>query len=453
MSSRARNDLTEGPIFNKLFKLSLPIMATSLMQTAHSLTNMFWLSWLGEGYVAAAGLVTQFIWLSMSLIIMFRTGAEIGVAQNMGKREPEMAKAYAQNGLMLAVVFGTVFAVALILLRTHLLRFFDIESEYLANIAQQYMAIVALTVPFNFGHFVITGIFGGYGNTKLPFYINSAALVLNIALTPVFIFVFDMGIVGAAVGMVVAAVFNFILKIWAMTKYKNRPFEKYALIVKISWDRVAQILKWGVPVGAELLLFTTLFMVITRLITSFGESAIAAHQVGMQIESLSFMVASGFASAMTAFIGQNFGAGKWARLRTTFRVSYLFMAGYGAVISSVIFIFAPPLISIFLSDPHSIGIGVSYLRIIAGAQFLICIEGVATGSFRGRGQTMKPSIASISCNILRVILCYALAATALGTSGIWLGIAITMAIRAIWMLVWHKLNIRKHPMADAIVAD
>ena len=89
-------DLTEGPIFIKLIKLSMPIMATALMQTAHNLTNMFWLGRIddGGGYVAAAGLAGQFLWLSMAFIFLCRIGVEIGVSQNMGKGDPVAARAY-----------------------------------------------------------------------------------------------------------------------------------------------------------------------------------------------------------------------------------------------------------------------------------------------------------------------------------------------------------------------
>jgi len=450
MNSPKKFDLTEGPIFNKLFKLSLPIMATSLMQTAHSLTNMFWLSLLGEGYVAAAGLVGLFIWLSISLIFLCQIGAEIGVSQNMGKGDPETAKSFAQNAFMLAIVLGIAFAFFTIVFRVYLLRFFYVESEYVAHIAQQYMAIVALSIPFNFGHFVITGVYGGFGNTKLPFYINCAALLLNIILSPVFIFIFNMGIVGAALGMIVASVFNFSMKIWAMTVYKNRPFKNYSLITGASRERIRQIFKWGMPVAAERLLFISLFMVVTRLVTTFGEGAVAAQQVGLQIEALSFMVVNGFSSALTAFVGQNYGARKWERLQSTIRVSFIFMGAYGLVITAFLFILAQPLVSIFLSDPRSIEIGTNYLQIIALAQFLFCMEGVASGTFRGRGLTLYPGVASTGANVFRVFICYALAATALGITGIWWGIAAAMTIRSVWLLIWHKVNIRKLPRADEL---
>ena len=432
--------------------MSVPIMATSMFQTAHSLTNMFWLSWLGEGYVAAVGLVSQFIWMSMAFILMCRMGAEISVSQNIGKGDLDTAKAYAQNGFMLSIIVGVLFTAIVVVFRVQLLWLFNIENAYVSHIAQQYMAVAALSIPFNFGHFVITGIYSGYGNTKLPFYINSAALILNIVLSPILIFGLGMGIMGAAVSLLAAAVFNFAIKIWAMTKYKNRPFEHYSILIKIASDKVKQILKLGVPIAAESFLFTFLFMLMTRIIAGFGYGAVAAHQVGMQVESLSFMIGGGFASALTAFIGQNYGAKKWGRMRSTFRVAYIFMGIYGVLITVVLFLGARPFVSIFLSDLESIRIAASYLQIIALAQLLFCLEGVAVGSFRGRGLTIKPSIASVSSNVLRVIVCYVLAATALGVTGIWWGIVVAMTIRSGWLLIWHWVNVKGLPKVDEVVS-
>ena len=154
-------DLTEGPIFNKLMRLSLPIMATSLMQSAHNLTNMFWLGRLNEDYVAAAGLAGQFIWLSFAFIMLCRIGAEIGVSQNKGRGNLDSAKEFAQNGFILAIFIGLVYAAVVITFRVQLLRFFDTDNEYVTASAARYLSVVALSVPLNFGHFVITGVYSG----------------------------------------------------------------------------------------------------------------------------------------------------------------------------------------------------------------------------------------------------------------------------------------------------
>jgi len=448
--TQKKYDLTEGPIFKKLISLSLPIMATSVMQMAQNMANMFWLGRLGREYVAAAGLAGQFLWLSMAFMIMCRIGAEIGVSQNMGQGKPDVAKKYAQNGFMLSIFTGIVFTVVVFFTSAQLISFFNMDDPYVAGIAGRYLSVVALSLPFTFAHFVITGVYGGYGNTKIPFYINSFALALNIALAPIFIFVLGFGIYGGAISMIIVSVVNLCLKLWAMKKYNGRPFEQYTIFVKVAWDKVAQILRWGVPVAVESLLFTTLFMVMSRLISSeFGVGAVAAHSVAMNIESLAFMAAGGFVSAITAFVGQNFGAKKWGRMRATYRIATVVMAVYGALVTVILFAFATPLISIFLDDPTDIIIGRDYLRIVGLAQLLMCVEGVATGSFRGQGSTYKPTIVSVTSNVLRVVVTYVLAATALGITGVWVGIALAMTLRSVWTLVWHWVSARKMPKVDA----
>ena len=450
--TKNRYDLTQGPIFQKLVTLSLPIMATSFMQMAHNMANMFWLGRLGREYVAAAGLAGQFLWLAMAFMLMCRIGAEIGVSQNMGQGKPETARQYAQSGFILALFIGVVFTIMVIVARSYLIRFFNMDDPRVVTIAKQYLSVVALSLPFTFAHFVITGVYGGYGNTKIPFYINSFALALNIVLAPILIFVLGFGIFGAAISMIIANAANLSLKLWAMKIYKDRPFEQYSVFAKIAWDKIIQILRWGVPVAVESFLFTTLFMVVSRLIASgFGVGAVAAHNVAMNIESLAFMAAGGFASAITAFMGQNFGAKKWGRMRSTYKIATLVMAVYGLVVTVALFSFATPLVSIFLNDPTDIIIGRDYLRIIGLAQLLFCMEGVATGSFRGQGLTYKPTIVSVSSNVLRVIVTYVLAATALGINGVWIGIALAMTFRSVWMLLWHFISTRKLPKVDAVL--
>jgi len=453
-TKQVRYDLTQGPILHKLIPLSLPIMATSFMQMAYSLTDMFWMGRLAGGSaVAAVGTAAQFLWLSMAFMVIGRMGAEIGVSQNMGKGDPAAAKSFAQNAFKIAIVLGILYAAVMIIFNGPLIAFFRIDDAHVVREARQYLVVSALSIPFLMAHNVITGCYNGFGNTKIPFYINSIGLVLNIIISPIFIFVLGLGIVGAAAGTVVASVVNLALKIWVIKYYSGRPFEDYAIFSRIDWGRIWQICKWGLPVAAESALFTSLFMVVSRLVADFGVGAIAAHRVGYNVEALSFMVGGGFAMAFASFVGQNFGAKKWSRLHSGSRISLIVMAGYGVFVTVFLFVFADPLVRIFLDCPYEIQMGGDYLRIVALTQLLFCMEGVAVGSFRGRGLTVYPSVVSISSNVIRVFVTYALAATALGITGVWVGIAVSMTVKSIWLLVWFKINVRRLPRVDEVVVN
>ena len=442
MSAQNKFNLTDGPIFKRLVAISMPIMATSVMQMAFNFSDMFWLSRLSEGSVAAAGTAGLFLWLSMALIFIGRMGAEIGVSQNMGRDEPEAAKAFAQQSLMLSLVLGVLYATAIIALRQPFIAFFNLGDPEVIRQAEQYLMLSVIALPFLFAANVVTGVFNGFGNTKLPFYVNSFSLALNIGLTPLFVFVLDMGIEGAAVATIIASVINLALKIWAIKKYSARPFEGFNFFSKIDWVRIARIFKWGTPVAIESALFTILFMVVARRVADFGVGAIAAQRVGSQVESLSWMMAGGFASAVTAFMGQNFGAKKHDRLAQGYKISITAMAIYGVFVALVLFFFARPLISIFLQEEDSIMIGMDYLRIFAFTQILACMSGVAAGAFRGRGETMKPTITTTAGNVLRVALAYTLSMPffGLGINGIWIGIAISVTMGHVWILLWYRKN-------------
>jgi len=446
-------DLTQGPILQKLVKMSMPLMATSFMQMAFNLSDMFWLGIIGDEAVAAAGTAGLFLWLSMAFIFIGRMGAQIGVSQNMGRGDEKSAQKYAQNAFVISLILGTIYASIVVIFNSQLIGFFAIEDASVVYQARTYLWITALALPLMFAHHVITGIFIGLGNTKIPFIINSLTLAINIAITPFFIFVMDMGIGGAAVGTIVATVINLALKLWVMLKYKNRPFKSYKPFAKLESAITRQIFRWGVPIGIESALFTLLFMLVARLVADFGTDAIAAQRVGSQVESLAWMMAGGFAAAVTSFIGQNYGAKKFKRVRQVYKLSLITMGLYGLFVSIVLFVFARPFISIFLQEEQAIIYGVEYLQVFALIQTLYCMEEMTAGAFRGRGLTTKPTIVSVSCNILRVVFAYGFVHfTDIGLIGVWIGIVISVAIRGVWMLVWYKINTAKTlPKHDEII--
>ena len=441
-------DLTQGDILKKLLLISLPVMGTSFVQMTHNLVDMFWLSRLSSQSVAAAGSGGMYLWLSMALLFIGRMGAEIGVSQNIGKGDIETAQKYSQNAFSLACILGLGFMLFLIGFHPYLVRFLNIQELDVIRYAEIYLIAVAFSVPFMYINAVFTGTFNGTGNTRMPFYINSSGLIVNIMLSPFLIFIMDMGLVGAAVATAIAQILMTLTFAIVMLRYKNRPFEKFRFFSMLDNKIVGRIFKWGIPIGIESALFTILTMISSRFVAEFGFGALAVQRVGSQIESLTWLIGGGFASAVTAFIGQNIGAKQYARVREGFKISVGVMLTWGIIVTLTTFIFAEQLISIFLSDPTEVQMGIAYLRIFAFMQISTCLEGVAAGSFRGRGLTMYPSIVSITCNATRVPLAFFLSQTELGLNGIWIAFTIGGAIRGFWMLAWYIVNSRKMPKTE-----
>jgi Na+-driven multidrug efflux pump len=197
------------------------------------------------------------------------------------------------------------------------------------------------------------------------------------------------------------------------------------------------MLKWAIPIGLESLLFCFLSMVTSRLEASFGADVMAASKVGSQVESLSWLIGGGFGSALVAFIGQNYGAGKWDRIHKGLQISALAMALWGLLVTLLLFFAGGFLFSIFLPDAKLLPLGVRYFQIFAFCQLPMNLEAVGAGAFKGTGRTMQPSAASIISNIIRPILAFALSKTSLGLYGIWIAVCIATSIRGVWVCLWY----------------
>jgi len=444
-------NLCEGSIVKKMLFVASPIVMTQVFQMAYNLTDMFWLGRLSSDAVASSGSAGLFLWLSMALFLFGRMGAEIGVSQNLGRGDKDTARNFAQNSLFIAVILGFTGSVIFVTFHEQLIGFFNIREAHVAKDASEYLAIVSLGFPLSFIIATISGIFNGAGNSRMSLAVNGVGFTLNMMLDPLLIFTAGWGIHGAGVATLIAQSITVIIAVIVLKKSKNRPFEDIKLLVKPDIEKIKQIFKWSAPVSLESFLFTVLTMMLTPLVAVYGSGALAAVRVGSQIESLTWLVAGGYAAALTAFAGQNFGAGKWTRIHKGFKISTVIMSLWGLAVAVLLYFGGGALYRIFIpNDPGVVTLGILYLQLLAFVQIPACLEGVAAGIFRGKGKTVPPSVASISSNIMRVVLAYAsVTFTDLGLTGIWLAVTISAAIRGLWIFIWYLINSRNEPKTDA----
>ena len=441
-------DLTQGGILQRLLLVAAPLMGTQFLQMTYNLTDMFWLGRIGSDAVASVGTAGMYMWLSVAFMMFGRMGAEIGVSQSIGRHDPKAAQSFAQNAIFLAVVFGLLFGGFVHFLRIPLIRLFAIQEKHVALDAMAYLGIVAIGMPATFIAGAITGIFNGVGNSRIPFLTNGFGLVLNMALTPLMIFHLDLGLHGAAWATVIAQTTVVILNLFAIRVLPVRPFDTLRLFTRPDLERIRQIFRWAVPISIESGAFTLLSMIIGRFVASFGADALAVQRVGIQIESFSWMIGLGFSSALTAFMGQNFGAGRWSRIHRGAFIGFWAMVLWGVITTLIPLLFGRQMIGLFLSGEEILAEGMRFLRILAVCQLFICLEFWALGIFRGLGKTIPPSVATITGNALRIPLAYALSQTTLGVAGLWWGIALGACLRSMILVIWYLRHARQLPKAD-----
>ncbi len=442
----AKIDLTEGNIVSKLFKLTMPIVLTGFMETTYNLVDMFWIGKLGTGELAAIGTAGFYIWLSAAFIFLVRTGTEIFVAQKTGEQDHEGAKEYARTGILLSFVIGFLFSLIMIVFRVPLITLFNIDDAKVVNDAILYLIFVTPGIFISFISKVMTGAFNGRGKSHIPFAANVFGLVVNIILDPILIFGYfglpAFGVVGAALATTFAQLVSLIVFIYYI-KIKKSLFDTFKLFKRIKFDKIVSIIKLGIPTCIYNGLFTTIAIIVSIIIASYGKEAIAAQKVGSQIESISWMTASGFATAMATFVGQNVGARKYDRVVYGYKEALKISTILGLINTFILFVFSSGLMYLFFAtDTITQGIGVDYLKIIAYSQVFMCIEITTTGAFNGLGNTKLPAYTNTFLNLLRIPLAMVLSYL-IGLNGVWYAITISSLLKGVVMLIFFYIYIKR----------
>lgn len=441
------NDLTQGPILKGLVTMALPIMGTSFIQMAYNLTDMIWIGFMGSSAVAAVGIAGFFIWLSQAFIFLSKIGTEIKVAQATGAGDDLRAESIARTGIHITVVISILYSILILLCRNVLISFFNTNSAQVDAMSLEYLIVIAIGFVFPFCNQVFTGIFNGRGDSKSPFKINALGLVINMVLDPLLINglgpVPSMGVLGAALATVIAQMVVFGVFLYQI-RFKHTLFHQFSIFKKLRLTDAWMIMKMGLPPAVQSALFTMISIVIARFIADYGPLPIAVQKVGSQIESITWMTASGFAIALGAFVGQNYGAKKYQRVLEGYHTAMKVAFVLGAFNTILLFGGAKWLFMIFIREPEAIALGVDYLRILALSQLFMCIEITISGAFNGIGKTEPAAITSIVFNLLRIPMAlYFSRYTVLGLNGIWWSITISSIFKGAIVYIWFGMLIKK----------
>lgn len=441
-----KNNLTEGNILNKLVILALPIMGTSLIQMAYNLTDMLWVSVLGPDAVTAIGTAGFYTWFAFAFIVIPKIGAEVGVAQSVGRKDIVETKNYIRHSIQMNVTMAIIYGIVMMVFRKQLIGFFNLTDVNIQAMSVSYLFIVSIGMLCFFLPPVFTSIFNGHGDSRTPFLINIIGLFVNIVLDPMLILGIGpfpkMGVAGAAVAtifaqFVVTCIFVIVIR------RKTDFFLGVNFFQKPDWKHIRKIVKFGLPVSLQSGAFTLIAMIIARILSRWGSTPIAVQSVGSQIESISWMTAGGFQTALSAFVGQNYGAKKWDRIYKGYFTAIGIISVIGVITSSLLIFFPEPIFSIFLREEKVLKEGIIYLRILGVSQFFMCIEIATSGAFNGLGKTVPPSLVGVVMNALRIPGALLLS-IGLGLTGVWWSISLSSVLKGIILTSWFIIFLFRH---------
>lgn len=438
-------NLLQGSIYKSLSLLAIPIMATFMIQMAYNLVDMLWIGQVGASAVASVGLAGNFMFLSNGLVNMPKAGVQALVGQSLGANNIEKAAKYAKNAFHIAIVFGVIYGLLMVVFQKKLIAFFRLTDLKVISDAQIYLSITGGLVLFSFINQVFTGILTSAGYTKSTFIATATGLVINMILDPVLIFGLfgfpKLDVLGAAVATVIAQII--VTVIFLISSRNIEIFNHVKILEKPDLSLAKSLLKIGLPSSLQGMLFSTISIFIARLVSDYGDVAIAVQKVGTQIESISWMIADGFSASLNAFTAQNYGAGNIKRVKEGYQKGMLIVGVWGIITTLILIFGAGPIFQCFIHEPEILPAGIDYLVILGYSQLFMCIEIATQGAFGGLGKTIPPSVVSIVFTSAR--LPFAMLLTKfLGVNGIWWSISISSIIKGILLVGWYLIYTRRH---------
>lgn len=445
---RARN-FTQGPILNSIASLAMPIMGTAFIQMAYNMADIFWIGHLGSGATAAVGAAGFFVWLANALATIPKVGAEISIAQSLGANNQPRAIRFARHAAVLALIISFLLTAALLLFNRPLIGFYRLQDPETVENACAYLRIVACAVPLTFLNATYFGLYNGIGYSQTPFWANSTGLILNVILDPLLIYGIGpfpaLEVRGAAIATVIAQATVTAIFLGINLK-KNARFHALLKGFRPSLPLGARLLRLGAPPGLQSALFASISMVVARIVAQWGDLGIAVQTAGSQIEAISYMTAGGFASALGSFVGQNYAAHQFRRVRRGYAKTLSLTALFGIVATLLFVIWGEPLFGIFMPEPTAMREGGAYLRIMGYSQLFMVLEIVAAGALNGMGKTLPPALSGITFNLMRIPLALWWGAAAI--TGIWWAITVSSVCKGTVLTIVLLRHFRKLPSDD-----
>jgi putative MATE family efflux protein len=395
-------DLTTGSLTGHLLKTTSFMLVSMIFQTLYILVDLFWVGRLGTDAIAAVGLAGNISFIVIAITQVLGVGSTTLISHASGRKEQDRAIFLFNQSQVLAMVVAVIFLAVAMAFR-HQYAAEQSATEGMRIATEQYLLWFLPAMALQFAMVAMGAALRGTGNFKPGMIVQTATVVINMVIAPFLIFGWgpfpEMGVSGAAVATLVAIVVGVV---WISfyfidaKAYLRFHFGHWRPQIKVWWE----MLKIGLPAGAEFALMGVYMGVVYAITKPFGAAAQGGFTIGLRVVQSAFLpvVALGFAVAPVA--GQNFAAGKGERVRAAFRAAAGMSAAAMLIVGIGMFLGATPLMRIFTTDPEAIAVGVEYLRIVVVTFVPSGITFVSSSMFQALGNTIPP----LATSTLRILI-------------------------------------------------
>ena len=427
--------MTQGEKLRLIVSLSIPSILAQISATVMFFIDASMVGHLGAKASAAIGIVETTGWLMGGLASAANMGFSVQVAHAIGANDFERARNVLRQSLVCCLLWAlSISLIAVAIARP--LPYWLGGSEEIAHDASLYFALIGVFGLFFQMEGLAASMLKCSGNMKIPSILNILMCIMDVCFNYVFIYVLNMGVMGAALGTGLAEIITAGLMLYFLLV--RSPLHSAFSVPSVSSvfsvhffqsDIIANAFKIGAPMGLQHMLMGGAQIVSTLIVAPLGTIAIAAHSLAITVESLCYMPGYGIAEAATTLVGQSFGAGQRLLTQSFARMSVALGMGVMTMMGVLMWVFAPELISLMTPVDDIIHMGAQCLRIEAFAEPMFAAAIVCNGVFIGAGDTLRPAVMSLASMWGVRLTLAALLAVTYGLPGVWTAMAIELSFR------------------------
>lgn len=391
-----RQQITEGVIWKQLLSFFFPILLGSLFQQLYNTVDTIIVGrFVGTQALAAVGATSALISLINGFFIGLSTGATVLLSQFYGARNKQGTHAAIHTGVTLALILGALVTVLGLSLSPAILRLTKTPETCMADAVTYtriYFAGGMFSVVYNMG----AGLLRAMGDSKRPTLFLLVACVTNIVLDVVCVRYLQMGVAGAALATIASQGVSALLAIGVLLR---QPEETRLEPKKLRLDLslMKRILYVGIPAGLQFVTFDLANLLIQSGINSFGDITVAAWTAYTKTDALTWQISGAFGVSVTTFVGQNFGAQKYQRIRKSVWTCMGMSVALVGALSALVMAFRYTILGIYTTDEEVIRVGAFVMSCTVPFNILFMPVEVFAGTMRGTGYSVMPTVITCCC--------------------------------------------------------
>ena len=439
-----RMDMTEGPLTTKIIKFTIPVMLSGILQLLFNTADVIVVGrFTGKTALAAVGSTGSLINLLVSLFIGLSIGTNVLVARYQGAKDDKSVSETVHTSIALGIVGGLILLIVGVVATRPLLEMMATPEDVIDQ-STLYMRILFFGMPLNlilnFGAAILRAI----GDTKRPLYYLTIAGVINLFLNIFLVTVFSLGVAGVAIATVISEGVSCGLILLCL-KHETGAIRLYFNRIKINPSKCIDIMKIGLPAGLQGCIFSISNVLIQSSVNSFGSTVMAGNTAASNIEGFVYVSMNSLHQTCISFTSQNFGAGKFKRIKKVLINCLEIVAITGLVLGNSAYFFGKYLLSAYNNEAEVISYGLIRLSIISTMYFLCGLMDVMVGAMRGIGYSILPMIVSLvgACG-LRIVWIYTVFVKFRTLDILFISYPVTWTITFLSHLVCYYIVTRKY---------